>query len=77
MLYILAPKPPSGIMERWSIEVLKIRKHRHKETTLDDLTKYVEDENILMCDPLFSREVLTEYTSKPECPHGSRKKWNN
>ena len=77
MLYILASKPPSGIIERWSRDVLKIRRHQYKETTLADSTKYVEDGNILMCDPLFSREVLAEYTSKAEYPHGNRKKLNN
>ena len=53
-------------MERWKREVLKIRRQQHREINLEDLTKYVEDEAILMSDPLFSQQALSEYLSKPE-----------
>ena len=63
---MLTSKLPSGIMERWNREVLKIRKQQHREPNLEDFTKYVEDEAILMIDPLFSRQAFSEYLSKPE-----------
>ena len=66
ILCMLTSKLPSGIMERWNREVLKIRRQQHREPNLEDFTKYVEDEAILMSDPLFSRQALSEYLSKPE-----------
>ena len=47
--------------------MLKIGRQQHREPNLEDFTKYVEDEAILMSDSLFSRQALSEYLSKPEC----------
>ena len=66
ILCMLPSELPSGIMERWNREVLKIRRQQHREPNLEDFTKYVEDEAILMSDPLFSQQALSEYLSKPE-----------
>ena len=60
ILCMLTSKLPSGIMERWNREVLKIRRQQHQEPNLKDLTKYVEGEAILMSDPLFSQKALSE-----------------
>ena len=65
-LCMLKSKLPIGIMKRWNREVLKIKRQQHRETNLEDFTKYVEDEAILMSDPLFSRQVLSEYLAKTE-----------
>ena len=54
MLFMLASKLSSAIMERWNREVLKLRRYQHQEPNLEDFTKYVEDESILTSDPLFS-----------------------
>ena len=54
ILCMLTSELPSGIMERWNREVLKIRRQQHREPNLEDFTKYVEDEAILMSDLLFS-----------------------
>ena len=43
------------------------RRQQHREPNLEDFTEYVEDEGILMSDPLFSRQALSEYLSKSEC----------
>ena len=61
ILCMLTSKLPSGIMERWNREVLKIRRQQHREPNLADFTKYVEDELVLMSDSLFSRQALSEY----------------
>ena len=63
---MLTSKLPSGIMERWNREVLKIRRQQDREPNLKDFPKYVEDEAIIISDPLFSRQALSEYLSKPE-----------
>ena len=54
ILCMLTSKLPSGITERWNREVLMIRRQQHRETNLENFTKYVEDEAILMRDPMFS-----------------------
>ena len=66
ILCMLISKLPSGVMERWNKEVLKIRRQQHREPNLEDFTKYVEDKAILMSDTLFSRQTLSGYLSKPE-----------
>ena len=53
ILCMLTSKLPSGIMERWNREVLEIRRQQHQEPNLEDFTKYVEDEAMLMSDLLF------------------------
>ena len=67
ILCLLTSKLSSGIIERWNREGLKIRRQQHREPNLEDFTEYVEDEGILMSDPLFSRQALSEYLSKSEC----------
>ena len=62
----MVSKLPGGIMERWKRSVLKIGSHQHQEPNLKDITEFVEDETILMNDPLFSREALGEFNTKPE-----------
>ena len=66
ILCMLTSKLPSGIMERYNREVPKIRMQQHWRLNLEDFTKYVEDEAILISDLLFSRQALPEYFSKPE-----------
>ena len=39
-----------------------------REPTLDDTIDFIEEETILMNDPLFSREVLANYHIKLERP---------
>ena len=66
MFCIMESKLPRGIMERWNRSVLKIRRHQHREPNLMEITEFVEDETILMNNPLFSREALEELNTKPE-----------
>ena len=70
---MLISKLPGGIMERWNREVLNIRRCQVREPTLNDMTDFIEEETILMNDPLFSREVLADYHTKLE--HPVRQKW--
>ena len=53
-------------MERWNRSVFKIRRHQHREHNLKDITEFVEDEIVLMNDPLFSHEAFGEFNTKPE-----------
>ena len=51
-------------MERWNRKVLNIRRCQVREPTLDDMTDFIEEETILLNDPLLSREVLLDYHIK-------------
>ena len=45
---MLISKLPGGIMERWKRKVLNIRRYQVRETILDDMTDFIEEEAILM-----------------------------
>ena len=66
ILCMLISKLPGGIMERWNRKVLNIRRCQVREPTLDDMTYFIEEEIVLMNDPLFSHEVLADYHTKLE-----------
>ena len=55
-------------MERSNRKGLNIRRCQVRELTLNDMTDFIEEETILMNDPLFSREVLADYHTKLEHP---------
>ena len=46
--------------------MLNIRRKQHRGLNMEDFTKYVEKEAILMSDLLLSRQALSEYLSKTE-----------
>ena len=66
VLCMLIAKLPGGLMDRWNRKVQAIRKGHLCEPDLQDLIKFVEEETVLMNDPLFSREALHEYIKHPE-----------
>ena len=56
-------------MEGWNRKVLNISKRTQvREPTLNDMTDFIEEETILMNDPLFSCEALADYHTKLEHP---------
>ena len=67
ILCMLISKLPGGIMERSNRKGLNIR-CQVRELTLNDMTDFIEEETILMNDPLFSREALADYHTKLEHP---------
>ena len=66
MLGMLIAKLPGGLIDRWNRNVQVIREGHLREPDLQDLIKFVEEETVLINDPLFSRETLHEYTNYPE-----------
>ena len=62
MLCMLIANLPGGLIDRWNRNVQAIRKRHLREPDLQDLISFVEEETVLMNDPLFSREALHEYT---------------
>ena len=63
---MLIAKLPGRLIDRWNRNVEVIRKRHLREPDLQDLIKFVEEETVLMNDPLISRETLHEYTKYPE-----------
>ena len=59
---------PGVIMERQERKVLNIRKCHLREPTINDITDFIEEETILMNEPLFSCEALADYHTKLEHP---------
>ena len=66
MLCMLIAKLPGGLIDRWNKNVQAVRKRYLHEPDIQDLINFVEEETVLMNDPLFSREALREYTKHPE-----------
>ena len=46
----------------------KIKKHHRKDPDLEDFIMYIEEETMLMSDPLFSQEALPEFDTVKERP---------
>ena len=65
-LCIMISKLPGRIMKRWNRSIPKIRRHQHREPNLKDITEFVEDETILINDPLFFSEALGKFNTRPE-----------
>ena len=74
MICMLISKLPGGLMDRWNRKVQNIRRSQLREPTLQDLIKFVEEETILMNDPLFSREAISEYVQKTDKMHPRRQR---
>ena len=68
ILCMMASKFPGGLTERWKREVSKIRRHHRRQPDLEDFIMYIEEETMLMSDPLFFREALLELNIMKETP---------
>ena len=47
----------------------KISKHHRRQPDLEDFIMYIEEETMLMSDPLFSREALSDLEKMYGNPH--------
>ena len=66
ILRMLIFKLRGGIMKRWNRKVLNIIRCQIRGPTLNHVTDFIEEETMLMNDPLFSREALADYHIKLE-----------
>ena len=62
---MILAKIPGYLEDRWNRNVQKIRKVQMREPGLTDLTNFIEDEMVLVNDPLFSRAAVGQYKEKP------------
>ena len=68
ILSMMISKFPRHIRDRWNRKVLSLRKRHQKEPTLSDLSYFIEEESVLVDDPLFSNSTVDEYLEKPVKP---------
>ena len=64
VICMILAKIPGYLQDRWNRNVQKIRKVQMREPGLMDLTNFIEDEMVLVNDPLFSREAVGQYEEK-------------
>ena len=64
ILCMLISKLLGGIMERLNKKLLNKRRYQVSEPTLNYMTDYIEEETILMNDPLVSCQALADYHIK-------------
>jgi len=62
ILCTLISKLPGNTRDRWNRKVFNVRRRDRREPALTDLIEFVEEENILANDPLFSKDALKDYT---------------
>ena len=64
IMCMLLSKLPGGTRDKWSRRVLPIRRKQGKEPELADFIDFVNDENLIVNDPVFSKEVVEQYINK-------------
>ena len=65
LICMILSKVPGHLQDRWNRNALEITKRTEtREPGLLDLTNFVEDEMILVNDPLFSKEAVRQYDEK-------------
>ena len=65
VICMILAKIPGYLQDRWNRNAQKMRKVQMREPGLIDLTNFIEDEMVLVNDPLFSREAVGQYEEKP------------
>ena len=73
VIFMILSKVPVHLQDRWNRNALRIRRTETREPGLLDLTNLIEDEMILVNDPLFSRQVVGQYDEKPPRPQKFQK----
>ena len=65
VICMILAKIPGYLQDRWSTNAKKIRNAQMREPRLTDLTNFIEDEMVLVNDPLLSWEAVGQYEEKP------------
>ena len=69
VMCMLLSKLPGGARDKWSRRVLLIRRNQKRDPELADFIKFVNDENMIVNDPVFSREAVEQYIEKKTNRH--------
>ena len=60
IMCMLLAKLPGGTRDKWLRSVLLIRRKQGKEPELADFIDFVNDKNLIVNDPLFSKEAVEQ-----------------
>ena len=74
ILCMLISKLPGVLMDRWNRKVQNIRRRELREPDLTDFVQFMEEETLLMNNPLFSREAFHEYAGQKKNAGNSKHK---
>eukprot|EP00794_Sanderia_malayensis_P002442 gene2442-2808_t len=58
MICILLTKLPVYVIDRWNRQVLNIRRRQNRELRFADFVEFIDEESVLVSDPLFSRQAV-------------------
>ena len=58
---MLVSKLPGNMRDRWSRRVLTIRRKQVREPDMKDFIHFINDETIIVSDPIFSKEAIEPY----------------
>ena len=72
VMCMLLSKLPSGTRDKWSRKVLGIRRKLKRDPELADLIDFVSDENLIVNDPVFSKEAVEQYIEKKPVKCGNK-----
>ena len=61
---MLLSKLSSSGRDKWSINSLAIRRRHERELDLTDFMHFVNDETLIVSDPIFSKEAVEQYSDK-------------
>ena len=64
IICMLLSKLPGSARDKWSRKVLTIRQNQRREPELLDFIKFVDNETLIVSDPLFSKAAVDEYLEK-------------
>ena len=77
ILCVLVSKLTEGLRDRWNRTVQGIRGSYGREPCLSDFSGFVNEEIILVNDPIFSREAVQQYVTYPKKKLNKHKKIGN
>ena len=66
VICMLVSKLPNSLIDRWNRNAYHLRKKQDCEPSLSDLITFVDEETVLVNDPMFSRDALEVYNSEEE-----------
>ena len=72
VMCILLSELPGGMRDKWSRKVLGIRRKLKRDPELVDLMDFVNDENLIVNDPFFSKEAVEQYIEKKPVGFGKK-----
>ena len=61
---MLLSKLPGSVRGKWSRKVLTIRRRGNREPEMADFIQFVNDETLIVTDPVFSEEAVEQYVVK-------------